>query len=50
MDMLSRINKLEKGPKDFAKASWVVSHYLSATAPLWTVKREGRNDSAPSHF
>ena len=50
MDMPSRIDKLERGPKSFAKACRIVPHYLKATALLRTIKREGRNDSVPSNL
>jgi hypothetical protein len=48
--MLSRINKLKSASKRFAKAHGIVPRYLKATAPLWAIEREGRNDSVPSGF
>jgi hypothetical protein len=50
MDMRSRINKLELAPKGFAEARSIVPHYLKATASLWTIERERRNDGVPSGF
>ena len=50
MGMPSRINKLERAPKGFAKARGIIPHYLKATASLWTIEREGRDDGVPSNF
>jgi hypothetical protein len=48
--MPSRINKLERAPKGFAKARGIIPHYWKAAASFWPIKRKGCNDCVPSDF
>ena len=50
MCMPPGINKLERATKGLTKAHRIVPHHWKAAASLWPIKREGRNDGAPSNL